>query len=120
MSRPSYQVFNIDLSNPSKLQAIVGEYNYFRMVFAADVSGAFTADAKIMVALGRSSGDPIPVAINGLIEAETDDYQVTWAIQPITVTIITGWNTGQAPNSIHVEAPPAKQLVTTSAGVVIS
>jgi hypothetical protein len=118
MSRPAYQVFNIDLSNVSGLQVIPGRFNWLRYVFAADVNGNFNPQPALTVALGRASGDPIPLGVNGLIRGETDDYYVRWTPQNFVATLVLAYNLGA--DGIYIEAPPAKQLVTPASATLLT
>jgi hypothetical protein len=117
--RPIYQIFKLDLSQPSGAERVTGLFNYLRMIDATDAAGAYSPDVLVNVTLGKAAGDAIPLRINGLIEAETDEYNLTWTPGSGYATFLIAHDGSDRPG-VHVEALPAKQLVTQAAGLSVS
>jgi hypothetical protein len=123
--RPAYQIFVIDLSqlgagaNGVGRQVIQSRANLFRFIDCKDANGAFSADGFVQVQLGLESADLIPLRINGKISAETNTYVITWT--PGAQLFASFMVAENVPGSeVDIEAPPAKQLVTSASSTTLS
>lgn len=119
-ANPNYQIFKIDLTTAGQ-QDIPAMFTYFRLIRAVGASGVVSLDAIVYVQPRRTGGDEIPMQLNGLVQlpAGTDFVRVRWDAQP--GVIVSLFMSDQDRNQgIDVEAPPTKQIVTTSIGSIIT
>lgn len=125
MLRPSYQIFKIALSSTGVLpsgsttgqQDIRALATKFIFIGAQDASGNQVLDAQLSVQLGfEGIGDPIPLGVNSKITAPCDFWRITWNVQPGYTAVILIGDSPENVDALDVAAPPARQLVTSSAG----
>ncbi len=115
--RPNYQRYDIPLTTAGS-QDIPTQFTYLRLVSATDINGNQALGTIINVQLGRGLSDKVPMQLNGLVKIPggIDFARISWAAQAnITATLIVSDQDNDS--GIQVEAPPAKQLVTSGAGV---
>lgn len=117
--RPAYQIYTIDLSQAAGREVINARANLLRFIDCKDGNGAFSPDGLVSVQIGLATADQIPLRINGKIAAETDGYVLTWtpAASTLLATFLVAENVKGA--EVDIEAPPAKQLVTSASGTSI-
>jgi hypothetical protein len=126
MLRPNYQIFKIDLSqsgaNPAGASGqldLQATGNYLKFIRAIDAVGNPVLDALINIALARGAGDAIPLGVNSAVYGPTDFWRLTWGLQPGYTAVLIESLSDDA-SGVKVDAPPAKQLVTQSAGAVLN
>lgn len=120
-ANPNYQIFKIDLTTAGQMD-IPAIYTYLRVVDAyATATGVVSLDAKINVQPRRTGGDHIPMRLNGLVQLPrgSDFARITWAAQPGT-TVELFMSDQDRGAGIDVEAPPTKQIVTSSIGTTLT
>lgn len=89
--------------------------NVFRVLRFEDSAGTPLLDGLIQVKVGNDLGDAIPLGYNCALKGATDRYVISWAAQPGYIAVIlVSWIDGDF--GLDVESPPARQLVTSSAG----
>jgi len=125
--RPAVQIFKINLASPVELQAgsATGQQSIRALgkkiifVGAQDATGLTVLDATCSLQIGLEAiSDPIPLGVNSKVTAIADYWRLTWAIQPgYTGIFAICWS--DDPNDLDIYAPPARQLVTSSAGTAL-
>lgn len=124
MSRaPEYQIYWVDLSNAGTHE-VVGAYSIFRMVWAGTrdfsinppIASQLRLDAQVEVLFGAREDDYVPFTVNGVARGEVGRYRLRWQSQPGVWAAFLVTN-NEALAGLLIEAPPARQIVTQTAGV---
>lgn len=118
-NNPNWQIFAIDLTIAGQ-QDIPALFSYFRLIDAVNGAGVTNLDAIVNVQPRRTGGDAIPMRLNSLVKlpGKTDFIRVSWPAQPGIIAKLF-MSDQDNDSGIEVEAPPTKQLVTTSIGSVL-
>ena len=118
---PVYSLFTMQLGTVQQApQEFRGRWNYLRFIDCRDAQGNFSPDGLVTVVVGNRQEDAIPVRINGLLTGETESYQFAWAAQPGLIATFLASRIEADGSGVQMEAPPAKQLVTTSSGLAVA
>lgn len=121
---PEYQIFRVDLSTAGTM-TIDGQYNVLRMVWAGtqDAAGrpsTMNLATLVEVAFGNKEDDFVPLGINGAAFGEVTRYQLRWAAQSGTWAHFLLTRSDSRNSGIQIEAPPARQIVTSSVGTTVT
>lgn len=127
MSRvPEYQIYWVDLS-AAGTHEIVGAYSHFRMVWAGTrdfsvkppLAASLRLDAQVEVLFGAREDDFVPMTVNSVARGEVGRYRLRWSAQPGVWAAFLVTN-DEGIIGLRIEAPPARQIVTQTAGVTMA
>lgn len=122
MDLPSFQRIDIDLTTaPDSPREINFPAERVFFVRAADSGGVLALEALVDVYLQSTSEDPIPAGINTQIACrDINRVYFDWEAQAgVTATFIVA-KSGFNGSGLELNAPPARQLVTSAIGTTIS
>lgn len=114
---PVFQLLPLDLSSAGT-QDFNDKTGVLIFVRAEDASGAEVLGAKVMAMLGDVTEDQLPMTSNTIIRCKTPVGMVrfSWAAQPgVKAYILMAVD-----DSVMVQSPPSKQLVTQSAASTVT
>lgn len=108
---PFYRVIPVSLDSDGT-HTLNGEMGLIHLVRAETAAGALALDALVNIRLGDVNNDDIPLSVNGQIDASGFSKAIfSWSAQP---GVTAYFALSRSSERFRVEAPPAKQLVTSA------